>query len=87
MTEVKVNNMTQGHHQRLLSFYRKAFLTPQLLCLNCALNSWQGPYKGCTNQRRQDCALFVSDMLATLDRRCPQAGPQAARRRNQQISG
>lgn len=52
--------------QRLRKFYDQALLSPEMLCLNCARWAWNSPGEPCPADRRQDCQLFVSDMINRL---------------------
>ena len=54
------------HPRKLLrEFYGRALLSPELLCLSCARSAWNRA-GGCSEQTRQDCHLFVSDMVNQL---------------------
>ena len=60
----------------LHDFYRQALLTPELLCLNCGNTAWNRGPVSCPTHRRQDCLLFVSDMVNRLATR-----PRSSRER------
>ncbi len=52
--------------QMLRDFYDRALLAPELLCLNCAHTAWNRAEGPCSSERREDCILFVSDMVNRL---------------------
>lgn len=52
--------------QQLQRFYDQALLSPELLCLHCAHTAWNRSRGQCSSDRRQDCLLFVSDMVNRL---------------------
>ncbi|MFH1036300.1 MAG: hypothetical protein V1806_17520 [Pseudomonadota bacterium] len=57
----------QNHPRRQLQlFYGQALLTPELLCLNCAHTAWNRSNGRCSPERREDCLVFVSDMVNRL---------------------
>jgi hypothetical protein len=62
----------------LRGFYDQALLCPELLCLSCAHTAWNRAGRDCSPERRQDCILFVSDMVNRLAAEGP--GPQLNRR-------
>lgn len=68
--------MTPDARKLLREFYDQALLSPELLCLNCGNTDWSRDHGRCSPEKRQDCLLFVSDMLGRLSRG---ARPPAAR--------
>lgn len=50
----------------LREFYDQALLSPELLCLNCGNTDWSTGHGRCSDQKRHDCLLFVSDMVERL---------------------
>lgn len=58
--------MRTDPRRQLRQFYDQALLTPELLCLNCAHTAWNRAAGRCSNERREDCLLFVSDMVNRL---------------------
>ena len=58
--------MSQDPRQQLRRFYDQALLSPELLCLNCANTAWNRSAGGCSPERREDCLLFVADMIHRL---------------------
>ena len=58
--------MTTNPRQRLREFYDQALLTPELLCMNCSHTAWNRAGCICSESRRENCALFVSDMVNRL---------------------
>jgi hypothetical protein len=58
--------MTTTPRQQLQHFYGQALLMPELLCLNCAHTAWNRSNGRCSADRREDCLLFVSDMVNRL---------------------
>ena len=58
--------MMTNPRQQLQRFYGQALLTPELLCLNCAHTAWNRANGRCPAERREDCLLFVSDMVNRL---------------------
>lgn len=71
--------MATNPRQRLREFYDQALLTPELLCMNCSYTAWNRAGCRCSESRRENCALFVSDMVSRL-------GHPAARARRQHSS-
>ncbi|MCA1989279.1 MAG: hypothetical protein LDL07_09065 [Desulfarculus sp.] len=63
--------MPTNPRQRLRRFYDQALLSPDLLCLNCARWAWNSPEDPCPAGRRQDCQLFVNDMVNRLAASAP----------------
>ena len=58
--------MENTPHRMLQKFYSQAFMNPELLCLSCAHSAWtQGP-RQCPKEIRQDCTMFVYDMINQL---------------------
>lgn len=56
-----------GQPRKLLrEFYDQALLSPELLCLNCGNIDWSAGHGRCSDQKRHDCLLFVSDMVGQL---------------------
>ena len=70
--------MSSNPRQQLRRFYDQALLTPELLCLNCAHTAWNRAAGRCSNERREDCLIFVSDMVNRLAVTAPT--PRPARR-------
>jgi|GEM_PF-6135733 hypothetical protein len=68
--------MRSNPRQRLRKFYDQALLSPELLCLNCARWAWNRPGEACPADRRQDCQLFVSDMVNRLAAAAPPEAPR-----------
>lgn len=58
--------MITSPRQLLRQFYDQALMAPELLCLNCAHTAWNRVACRCSSERRQDCALFVNDMVNRL---------------------
>ena len=58
--------MKSTPRQQLQRFYGQALLAPELLCLNCAHTAWNRAAGRCSPDRREDCLLFVSDMVNRL---------------------
>ena len=56
-----------GRPKKLLrEFYDQALLSPELLCLHCGHVDWSSGQIRCSDQKRKDCLLFVSDMVERL---------------------
>ncbi len=64
--------MKTNPRKLLREFYSRALLSPELLCLSCAHSAWNRPGGRCSEQTRQDCHLFVSDMVNHLALGSPQ---------------
>ncbi|MFH1061042.1 MAG: hypothetical protein V1797_20450 [Pseudomonadota bacterium] len=69
-----------NHPRTLLRrFYDQALLSPEMLCLHCAHSAWTGAVNRCPADRRQDCQVYVSDMLQRLSAAAPPAAAGARR--------
>jgi hypothetical protein len=56
-----------GQAKKMLrEFYDQALLSPELLCLNCGNIDWSAGHGRCSDKKRHDCLLFVSDMVERL---------------------
>ncbi len=64
----------------LRNFYDQALLTPDLLCLNCSYMNWRGKGGRCSPVRKENCLLFVNDMLNWLV-----SEPQVERRPSRRV--
>ncbi|MFZ5585510.1 MAG: hypothetical protein ACOZHQ_06240 [Thermodesulfobacteriota bacterium] len=74
----------RNHPRTILRrFYDQALLSPELLCLHCAHSAWTGAVSPCPSDRRQDCQIYVSDMLQRLSNPAQPSG-HAARRPQEQ---
>jgi hypothetical protein len=69
--------MISSPRRLLREFYDRALLSPDLLCLSCAHTAWNRSDGPCSSERREDCILFVSDMVNRLAAAAP--GPQRER--------
>ncbi len=85
--------MSHQPRELLREFYDQALLSPELLCLSCGNTDWTGARARCSARKRQDCLLFVSDMVGRLappprpprpsrapvseGRRTPASGPES----------
>lgn len=63
--------MISSPRRLLRDFYDQALLSPDLLCLSCAHLAWNRPDGPCSSERREDCILFVSDMVNRLAAAAP----------------
>lgn len=64
----------RNHPRTMLRrFYDQALLSPELLCLNCAHSAWSGAMQPCPADRREDCQIFVTDMVQRLAGAAPPA--------------
>ena len=58
-----------GQPRKILrEFYDQALLSPELLCLNCGNSDWCMGHGQCSDSKRHDCLLFVTDMVECLAR-------------------
>ncbi len=56
-----------GQPRKILrDFYDQALLSPELLCLNCGNTDWGMSNGQCSDRKRHDCLLFVTDMVECL---------------------
>jgi hypothetical protein len=60
--------MSGKPRKKLREFYDQALLSPELLCLNCGNTDWGNGHGQCSEQKRHDCLLFVTDMVECLAR-------------------
>lgn len=65
--------------KKLREFYDEALLSPELLCLNCGNTDWGMSNGHCSDQKRHDCLLFVTDMLECLARNSHPPAPKCKR--------
>jgi hypothetical protein len=63
--------MISSPRRMLREFYDQALLAPELLCLNCTHTAWNRADGPCSSERREDCILFVSDMVNRLAAAAP----------------
>jgi hypothetical protein len=64
---------------KLREFYDQALLSPELLCLNCGNTDWGMGISHCSDQKRQDCLLFVTDMVECLAKNNHNLAPKCKR--------
>ena len=60
--------MEKSARRMLHRFYDQALLTPELLCMNCALTAWNRAACRCSEERKKDCLYFAGDMIMELAR-------------------
>lgn len=73
-----------GQPKKILrEFYGQALLSPELLCLNCGNTDWGMSNCQCSDQKRQDCLLFVTNMVECLAR--SEQAPMPAGRKSSAI--
>ncbi len=67
--------MRRSPQLELKRFYDQALLTPELLCLHCGCTAWNRADCLCSPEKRQDCTVFVADMVNRLARPAPPLEP------------
>lgn len=71
--------MSGQQRKKLRKFYDEALLSPELLCLNCGNTDWGMSSRHCSDQKRFDCLLFVTDMVECLAKDSHYPSPKSKR--------